>query len=128
MPTRTWCCIGTEADHLIVSDDNQLKVLDFVLHADGGAVRARPILTEHASFTPRLCRSGTDTQSTDQGTRTDVYGLGLVMFELLGDGSSPFGESATELTESKLADRRSRLWPGRPDLNPRQIEVMCRPF
>jgi len=107
-------------DHLIVSDDNQLKVLDFGVATLMGRGSGQADLTEHASFTPRYA-APEQILNQPTTTRTDVYGLGLVMFELLGDGSSPFGESATELAESKLADRRSRL-ARRPDLNPRQMK------
>jgi len=107
-------------DHLIVADDNQLKVLDFGVATLMGRGSGQAELTEHGSFTPRYA-APEQILNQPTTTRTDVYALGLVLFELLGDGSSPFGENAAELAESKLADRMSRL-PRRRDLSDRQMK------
>jgi eukaryotic-like serine/threonine-protein kinase len=106
-------------DHLMVTEAGQLKVLDFGVatlldpQAESGEQTIR------RSFTPRYAAPE---QLLDQAstTRTDVYALGLILYELLSQGQSPFGEDAQQLAERKLAAQATPL--GRvPGLRPRQV-------
>lgn len=105
-------------DHLILTPSGQLKILDFgvaaIMAHDAGAAPQ----TGHASYTPRYAAPE---QILHQATttRTDVYALGLVLFELLNNGVSPFGEDRDRLAENKL-ESRSRPLPPQPGLRRRQ--------
>ena len=95
-------------EHLMVTGDGQLKVLDFgvamLLEPESGQLES----TARPSFTPRYAAPE---QLLDQSstTRTDVYALGLILYQLLGNGVSPFGDDPQRLAERKLAGQAARL-------------------
>lgn len=101
-------------DHLIIDKAGQLKVLDFGVATLMDRHSAFATGTRSASFTPRYA-APEQILNQPTTTATDVYGLGLVLHELLSGGHGPFGEDPTTMSEAKLADRLLPL-PRQPDL------------
>lgn len=105
-------------EHLMVTADGQLKVLDFGVaalinpHSESTGSTVRP------SFTPRYA-APEQLLDQDSTTRTDVYALGLILYQLLSKGASPFGDDPQRLNERKLAGQADPLRPV-AGLRPRQ--------
>ena len=101
-------------DHLLLTADGQLKILDFgvagLLDEDSDQVD----VTGQASFTPRYA-APEQILNQPATTRTDVYALGLILFELMTGGCGAFGDRPDAIAERKLADQRENL-PRRADL------------
>ena len=107
-------------DHLLIDRDGQLKILDFgvaaMIEAEAGSAER----TRQNSFTLRYA-SPEQILDLPTTTRTDVYGLGMVLFELISGGLGPFGEDPNRQVERKLAGDLCRL-PRCRDLNIRQMK------
>jgi serine/threonine-protein kinase len=97
-------------DHLLITPGGQIKVLDFGVAALLAEDSETAEQTGHSAYTPRYAAPE---QLLHQATttRTDVYALGLVLYELLSGGSSPFGEDRDRLSENKLAGQCAALPP-----------------
>jgi serine/threonine-protein kinase len=94
--------------HLVIAGEGDLKILDFGVaglldqKADDGGVTAQ------SSFTPRYA-APEQILNQPASTRTDVYALGLILFELLAGGRGAFGDRPAAMAERKLADDRAAL-------------------
>ncbi len=105
-----------------------VKVLDFGISKGAGLVEERRSLTESTSIlgsplymAPEQMRSA---RSTD--VRSDIWALGVILYELLG-GQLPFdGETVTEICVRVVNEEPARLLELRPGLDPRLVDIVMR--
>ncbi|OAB60786.1 hypothetical protein AY599_03540 [Leptolyngbya valderiana BDU 20041] len=101
--------------HLLITKDCSLKILDFGV---AGLLDQRSEdgqSTAQTSFTPRYA-APEQILNQPATTRTDVYALGLILFELLAEGQGAFGDRIAAMAERKLEGARRAL-PPVPGLN-----------
>ncbi len=111
-------------DHLMVTLDGALKVLDFGVAALLDQEPSINQATARDSFTPRYA-APEQLLGQPATTRTDVYALALILFELLAQGVNPFGNDSEQLIARKLGGRQDPL-PAVPHLNRRrQTDLAC---
>jgi serine/threonine-protein kinase len=94
-------------DHLMVDEQNTLKILDFGV---ASLINQDPPTSSSGDvghYTPRYA-APEQLANLSATTRTDVYALGLIMFELLSGGLSPFG------AESDVVGTRKQLGQADP--------------
>lgn len=106
-------------EHLVVDGTGNVRILDFgiaaLLDPDGlGSTQT----TASTGYTPRYA-APEQILNQPRTTATDVYALGLILFELLTDGDGPYRGDSRELAEMKLYSE-ARSLPEVGDLNPRQ--------
>ena len=112
-------------DHLMVTNDGRLKVLDFgvagLINPQAGADTQQT----QASFTP-LYAAPEQLLNQAASTRTDVYALGLILYQVLSGGSSPFGDDPEQVSERKLSEQAARLpaLPGMPARQTRDLRLI----
>lgn len=105
-------------DHLMVTPANALKVLDFGVAALVDQETTVDHATARDSFTPRYA-APEQLLGQPATTRTDVYALALMLFEMLAGGDNPFGNDPQRLVGRKLAAEQDPL-PQVPQLSRRQ--------
>ncbi len=88
-------------EHVLIDQQGDLKILDFGVAALLLPEQATPDPGVPTSFTPRYAAPEQLLNQTAT-THTDVYALGLMLYELLSDGRSPFGEDREALVERKI--------------------------
>ena len=93
-------------DHILVDGQDRLRVLDFGVAQFLDAPDGQAMRTEGSSFTPRYA-APEQILGEPTSTATDVYALGLILYELLADGRSPFSTGAD--TDSDHNDIAARL-------------------
>jgi serine/threonine protein kinase len=96
--------------HLLVTADDQLKVLDFGIASLLESDQQDGTTTAHGSYTPRYA-SPEQILHRATSTRTDLFAVGLLLHELLTGGASPFGDDPEQWSARKLAGRRDPLPP-----------------
>jgi len=96
--------------HLLITQDGSLKILDFGVAGllDQRSEDAQS--TAQTSFTPRYA-APEQILNQPATTRTDVYALGLILFELLAGGRGAFGDRTVAMAERKLESARRALPP-----------------
>ena len=76
-------------DHILIDADGRLRVLDFGVAQFMDTTDGQALRTEGASFTPRYA-APEQILGEATTTATDVFALGIILYELLSDGRSPF--------------------------------------
>ncbi len=97
-------------DHLMIDSQGNLKILDF-----GVASLLQPEYrlegtSSELNYTPRYA-APEQLRNVPATTQTDVYALGLILYELLHEGQSPFGDDHDAANERKLHGQADRLGP-----------------
>lgn len=111
-------------DHLMITPDGALKVLDFGVAALVDQDPTAGQATVRDSFTPRYAAPEQLLGQTAT-TRTDVYALALILFELLADGDNPFGSDAEQMVARKLGAEQDRLPVVRQLSRRQQLDLAC---
>lgn len=94
--------------HLLITGDGGLKILDFGVAGLLDQRSEDAQATAQSSFTPRYA-APEQILNQSASTRTDVYALGLILFELLSRGRGAFGDRPEAMAERKLDDNRQPL-------------------
>ena len=95
-------------DHVCITPEGSLKILDFGVAGLLSEEADSNTVTQQAGFTPRYA-APEQILFQPATTRTDVYALGVILYELMTDGLNPFGENIDRMTELKLKDFRQPL-------------------
>src|SRR3954453_1379632 len=108
--------------NVIVGADDRLKVTDFGIARAGASE-----MTETGSImgtAPYL--SPEQAQGQRVGTASDLYSIGIILYELLG-GRVPFGgDSAVSIALKHVSDQPPPLRELRPDIHPRLEQAIGR--
>jgi serine/threonine protein kinase len=110
--------------NVMVSNDGRVKVLDFGLaRVGGGATAEETLIATAAPITHRGTIVGTmpymspeQVEGRQLDTRTDLFSLGVIFYELLS-GTRPFsGSSSPALMSAILRDTPSSICEKRPEI------------
>ncbi len=112
-------------ENILITAEGQPVLLDFGLALTTDAPRVTYANLSHAVGTPiYMAPEQVEGQRGDQ--RTDLYALGIILYELLA-GEPPFqGDDALKLMEQHVKTPAPRLDRVRPDVSPPLVAIVAR--